>query len=208
MPPTDDDLDGTRGRNSKVNRLIETYELHGLGGELERLWTADGSEKRKSLRELATVFNRRLVESAMVDAGMQSLDGEVENIYRLLTDDRVTSADRTRTRRRLERDGVDVDALQADFVSYQAIRTYLTDYRDASYTKNAESTKSIKETIQQLRSRITEVTESKLSRLAKRDELIPGDFRVIVDVRAVCEHCGTQTDVIALIDDGGCDCQE
>uniref|UniRef100_A0A7D6GX71 Uncharacterized protein n=2 Tax=Natrinema zhouii TaxID=1710539 RepID=A0A7D6GX71_9EURY len=204
----DDDLDETRGRNSKVNRLIETYGLQGLGGELERLWTADESEERQSLRELATVFNRRLVESAMEDAGVQSLDGEVENIYRLLTDERVTSADRTRTRRRLERDGVDVDALRADFVSYQAIRTYLTDYRDASYTKNAESTKSIKETIQQLRSRITEITESKLSRLAKRGELLPGDFRVIVDVRAVCENCGTQTDVITLIDDGGCDCRE
>lgn len=208
MPATDDEPNETRGRNSKVNRLIETYELRGIGGELERLWTADGSEKRKSLRELATVFNRRLVESAMEDAGMQSLDGEVENIHRLLTDEHVTSADRTRTRRQLERDGVDVDALQADFVSYQAIRTYLTDYRDASYTKNAESTKSVKETVQQLRSRVTEVAESKLSRLAKRGELLPGDFRVIVDVRAVCENCGTQTDVITLIDDGGCDCQK
>lgn len=208
MPATDDDLDETRGRNSKVNRLIETYELRGLGGELERLWTANESENRKSLRELATLFNRRLVQSAMEDVRMQSLDGEAENICRLLTDEHVASADRTRTRRRLERDGVDVDALEADFVSYQSIRTYLTTYRDASYTKNAESTNSVKETVQRLRSRITEVTESKLSRLAKRGELLPGDFRVIVDIRAVCENCGTQTDVIALIDDGGCDCQE
>jgi hypothetical protein len=33
-----------------------------------------------------------------------------------------------------KRDGVDVDKLESDFVTYQAIRSYLRDYRNAEYT--------------------------------------------------------------------------
>lgn len=208
MPATDDEAETTQGRSSKVKRLIEKYELEGLGLELERSWTDDDSENRRSLRELADVFNRRVLESAMADAGLQPLDGEVENVYRLLTDDDVTGADRTRTRRRLEREGIDVDELTDDFVSYQSVRTYLTKYRDASYSGTTESAESVKQTVQRLRSRTAEVSETKLSRLAKRGEMEPDDFRVIVDVRAVCERCGAQKDVTALLDDGGCDCRE
>lgn len=208
MPATDDEAETTQGRSSKVKRLIEKYELQGLGSELERSWTDDDSENRRSLRELADVFNRRVLESAMADAGLQPLDGEVENVYRLLTDDDVTGADRTRTRRRLEREGIDVDELTDDFVSYQSIRTYLTKYRDASYSGTTESAESVKQTVQRLRSRTAEVSETKLSRLAKRGEMEPDEFRVIVDVRAVCERCGAQKDVTALLDDGGCDCRE
>ncbi|MFC6771661.1 rod-determining factor RdfA, partial [Halorubrum pallidum] len=49
--------------NSKVARVIEAYDLAGLGAQLERQWTgADGD--RTSLRDLADVFNRRVLEAA------------------------------------------------------------------------------------------------------------------------------------------------
>jgi hypothetical protein len=83
---------------------------------------------------LADYFNRLLLEVALDSARIQHLDGEIENMYRLLADDNVTSADRIRVRRRLERDGVDVDALERDIVTYQAIRSYLKDHRGAEYT--------------------------------------------------------------------------
>jgi hypothetical protein len=53
------------------------------------------------------------------------LEGEVEHTYHLLTDDEVSSGDRRRAERRLERQGIDIDTLRSDFVSYQAIRMYL-----------------------------------------------------------------------------------
>ena len=59
------------------------------------------------------------------DAAVQTFDGEIENMYRLLTDDDVSSAESTRIKRRLERDGVDVETLLSDFVTYEAIGTYL-----------------------------------------------------------------------------------
>lgn len=205
MTSGDESTTSGRGRRSKVARLLEEYDLIELGEELERLWTAD--DDRRSLRELAAYFNRRLVGRRLAESDVQVLDGETENVYRLLTDDDVSRAERTRVRRRLERDGIDVDSLEADFVTYQAIRTYLKDHRGAEYTP-AESDPIERETesLQQLRGRITAVTDEKLARLRDDDHLSLGEFRTLVNVRVVCESCGTQWEVQELLEREGCDC--
>jgi hypothetical protein len=197
---------GTPGRPSKVARLIEQHGFDEVGAELERRWTADDPDERQSLRELASYFNRRILAAALADTGVQPLDGEVSNLYRLLTGDDVSVAERTRAERQLERDGVDVDELQADFVSYQAIRTYLTSHRDAEYDRDeGESLERALESIQRLRSRTASVAESRLEQLRESDRLSLGSPRVTVDVRVLCEDCGAQFDVGDL-DGDGCDC--
>ncbi len=195
-----------RGRRSKVVRVIEEYGMAGIGAELERLWTAD--EDRKSLRELATYFNQKLLERALERADVRPLDGEVENIYRLLTDGS-GSADRTRIRRRLERDGLDVDRLEGDFVTYQAIRTYLRKHRGAEYTPD-ETDPLERETtnVQQLRGRVDSVTEGKIEQLRSSGALDIGEFRTLVDIRIVCEECNTQFDAVELLERGRCECSE
>lgn len=206
------DSDGTdrtsSGRRTKVARLLEEYELEGLGAELERRWTADGDE-RMSLRDLADYFNAEVLEASMADAGMQPLSGEADNVYHLLTGEDVTSADRTRTRRRLEREGVDVGALLSDFVTYQAIRTYLKRDRGAEHTTDDRDRTVVEaENIQRLRGRTVTVTEGKLDQLRRSDEIVLGNARVFVDVNVLCEDCGAQYEVDELLDRGGCDCMD
>jgi len=197
----------SRGRRSKVARLIDEYDLQGLGAELEQLWTAE--EDRKSLRELASYFNRQLLQRTLDEANVHCLEGEIENTYRLLTDDEVSSAESTRVQRRLERDGVDVDELKSDFVTYQAIRSYLKDHRGAEYTP-AETDPLEREAtnVQKLRGRTVSVTEGKLEQFRDNDELTLGEFRMLVDIRVVCEDCNTQFDVLELLDRGGCNCTD
>jgi hypothetical protein len=194
-----------RGRRSKVARLIDEYDLQGLGAELEQQWTAE--EDRKSLRELARDFNWQLLEQALEEANVQYLDGEIKNTYRLLTDDEVSSAESTRVKRRLERDGVGVDKLKSDFVTYQAIRSYLKNHRGAEYTP-AETDPLEREAtnVQKLRGRMVSVTEGKLEQFRDNDELTLGEFRTLADIRVVCEDCNTQFDILELLDRGGCNC--
>jgi hypothetical protein len=205
---TSDDNTASRGRRSKVERLLEKYELEGLGDELERYWTANAPDERKSLRDLAALFNQRLLEVALVETDTEVLEGEVENTYRLLVDDDVGASDRTRIRRRLERDGIDVDELESDFVSYQAIRTYLKEHRDAEHSNSTESNheKAI-DTLQRLRSRLVNIAEQRLESLRSAGELTLGEFRLIASFRVICEDCGTQQEVMTLIEEGGCDCE-
>lgn len=197
---------GSGGRRTKVQRLLEEYELDDLGAELEHRWTTTGDD-RMSLRDLADYFNQRLLEAAMGDAGMQPLSGEVENTYRLLHEEDVSGGDRTRTQRRLEREGVDVDALDRDFVTYQAIRTYLKDHRGAEHTTPDRDRTAVEtENVQRLRGRTVTVTSGKLEQLKKGGHLNLGAFRVLVDVNVLCEDCGAQYEVETLLERGGCDC--
>ncbi|KTG26887.1 rod-determining factor RdfA [Haloferax profundi] len=188
--------------NSKVGRLIESHGLDGLGEELENRWTAD--EDADSLRTLADVFNHELLKAETTDAGLDLLDGEISTFYDALVDDEATGAERTRVRGRLERAGIDVDNLQTNFVSHQAIHTYLTSYRGASKErKRSDPT----ERVQRLRGRLVAVTESALESAANRDDIVVGSPDVLVDVQVFCADCGSQYGFDELVERGGCDCQ-
>lgn len=191
---------------SKVGRLLDQYDLDGVGRELAERWTADDPAERSSLRDLADEFNRRLLRAAMTDAARQPLDGEVRTAYRLLTDD-VSSGQRNRIRRRLERRGVDVEGLLEDFVSYQAVRTYLTKHRGVEHDGSPDRRESAERTLQKLRSRIATVAEDRLTRLRKAGDLHLGSFRIIVDVQVICEDCGSRFDVVELVTSDGCACR-
>lgn len=192
----------------KVSRLIEKYELTGIGDELERRWTR--SEDRLSLRDLADFFNRRILGAALETEGSAALDGEVENLYRLLTSEDITSGVRQQARNRIDRRGVDPDSLEGDFVSYQAVRTYLKNDRDATPPDTASSPRERvtrkRSTIQRLTTRLVTVTEQSLDELANASAVTLGDFEVLVAVRVHCSDCNTQSPVTELLAEGGCEC--
>jgi hypothetical protein len=201
------DTESTPGPRGKVERVIEAYDLGGLGDELERRWTGARGD-RESLRSLADRFNRAVLRSALDEAGASPLDGEVENTYRLLRGDDVSPGMRTEVRRQLERDGVDLDSVEADFVSHQAIHTYLRDHRGAELDTEEESrVEKEAETIRRLQGRVSVVTESGLTRLKNVNDITLGDFDVLTDVQVYCSDCGSQYEAVELVERGGCDCE-
>lgn len=209
MNDTDTATEDAAARNGKVERAIAEYDLVGIGEEMERLWSGDGTEQM-SLRELAEFFNEELLRREMEEADVQMLAGECENTYTLLVDDDQQTADRTRAVRRLEREGVDVDQLRNDFVSYQSIRRYLTESRDVEYERDEASRLANTEThLQQLRTRTLRVTESKITRLNEADDIeISDEFRTTVDIRVYCPDCGARFEVVELLENHGCDCTQ
>ncbi|WP_137290602.1 rod-determining factor RdfA [Natronorubrum halophilum] len=208
MAPENDAAGGTT--NTKVGRLIDRYDLgREYGEELEAAWTADGSE-RKSLRDLAEEFNHRVLASAMDEAAMSPLDGEVDNIYRLLTQDEVTAGVRTEVRGQLERNGIDVNQLERDFVTYQAIRSYLQNECGAEYerTSNENRIERTADSINNLQARLSSVCETNLDQLRDTDRITLDDYHLFVSVDVLCEACDSQYTVSELLERGGCDCDE
>lgn len=194
---------------SKVARLIEDYALDGIGSELEHKWTR--STDRVSLRDLAAEFNERLVRSALADTSPVLLDGEPENLYRLLTDDNVTRGVRMQAKAKIERRGVDADALEDDFVTYQAMRTYLRSYRDAELPEaedNSGPTRGSKQgVIERLTRRLEQVTERSLEELQRSGAIALGSFYVVVDVRVHCTDCSREFPISQLLANGECGCE-
>ncbi|WP_332900306.1 rod-determining factor RdfA [Haladaptatus sp. CMSO5] len=208
MANTNESEDGTRaGRRSKVHRKLAKYGLDDMGEELAALWTATGDD-HWSLRDLADRANRAMLKQAMTDAGMQPVDDEVATAYQVLTNDDTSSGDKLRIERRLKRQQVPIDDLTRDFVSYQAVRTYLTKVRGVEYDRDhGDRLERESQNIQKLRGRTETVTQSKLAQLRNTDRLSLGEFRVMVSVRVFCEDCGGQYEVAELLDDGACDCE-
>jgi hypothetical protein len=198
---------GTDGDEStaccKVGRTAARYGLEGLDDELAERWSGEGDSV--GVRELAAEVNRRVLAEAMREAGTDPLDGEPENLLRLLTGD-VPAGRRLDTRRRLERRGVDVDAVLSDTVSHQTVYNHLRGCLDVSKGTDDDRLERRGSTLYALRNRTETVTRETLVSLRDGGELDIDGFDVIVDVRVVCESCGRSRDLTTLIEAGGCDC--
>lgn len=199
--------DASGQRRTKVERLIDDYDLTEWGARLEAEWVGDGTE-RTSLRDLADAFNRALLRTALREAGESVTDSDVDHLYRVLTDDDVPRADVVRKRRDLERSGLDVEGLESEFVTHQAVHTYLTSVREAELP-DEESTDRLERkraTIERLAGRTQVVTDATLEELVDADRLTDRNYEVFVNVRVVCEGCGTDYAAAELLERGGCDC--
>lgn len=197
--------DGESVPNSKVARVIRKYDLEGLGAELEELWTR--GDDRYSLRDLATEFNRRVLHAALRNAGQSVTRHDVDHLHSVLTDEDVSEGARIQKRRELERDGVDVEAVERDFVTHQTIHTYLREFRNAEHEKSSmDPIERARQTIERLRSRSAAVTEQTVDRLNESGHVEGGDLETYVEIRVHCDACGTDRDITSFLDEGGCDC--
>lgn len=114
---------------------------------------------------------------------------------------------RTQARCRLEHAGVDVDEFDTDFVSCQAVYTYLTTVRRVSYTaKNSDPVATEAMNIRRLTCRMTTMTNGKLTHLRDADHITFGEFEVLLDRRVLCEDCGAQYQVSDLLKRKTCVC--
>lgn len=188
----------------KVGRTARTYGLDELDEELSTRWGGDGSV---GVRELATSVNRRVLASAMRDAGLSPLDGEPENLLRLLTDEDVPESRRLDARRRLERDGLDVGTVLSDTVSHQTVYNHLRGCLGVSKESDDDRLERRGSTLYALQNRTETVTRETLTSLRDGGELDLDGFDVIVDVRVVCESCGRSRELATLLEEGGCDCR-
>jgi hypothetical protein len=122
----------------------------------------------------------------------------------------VSAGVRTQQRRRLERLGIDVDTLESEFVSHQAVHTYLTEGLGLS-TSSPDEGDRVERTerrLNKLRGRTAAVAESSLADLAAADALTVGDLECSVDLRVFCTDCNRGYELTALLDRGGCACAD
>jgi hypothetical protein len=187
----------------KVDRVSETWGLENIDERLRR--RREGSDA--SLRDLEEFFNREVLEAALRDARAEVVQGEVENTYRLLTADDVSSGAEVEVRDRLERSGVDPEAVTADFVSYQTIRSHLRNCLDIETERSTELTPTDgKNTVFKLLSRTEVITKRTIDRLRSAGHVAVGDVDVTMSLRVTCTECGEEYAFSRLVDRGGCGC--
>jgi hypothetical protein len=205
----DEYRDTEQGPSCKIDRTATTYDLSGEVERLGEYWTRE--DDRYSLRELAVYFNQQLLRAAMERGGLNPLDGEVENTYRLLTVEDASQGMRMQVRNRLQKHDIDVDRLQSDFVSYGTVNRHLKDClgveREPTET-NDDPAENAAQRIAAVQHRTAAVTETTLSQLHATGDFTSSDVDVFVDITVSCTECGMHATTREFIENDGCHCEE
>ena len=186
----------------KIGRDCAKYDLSGLDENLCRR-RADGA----SLRDLQEFVNERVLERALADANADVV-GDPENIYRLLRDDEVSSGRQAELRSRLERAGIDIEAVENDFVSHQTVRGHLKECLDIDTSRQSSTDiEQAARNINWAESRSKAVIKRTLDQLRNTNQLATDDLDVTQTIRVTCTGCGETYRVADLLDRGGCECE-
>lgn len=209
MPPGNTDgSTGSRGKRSKIRSNVGKYGLEGIEAEILARRRGEKGEE-ESLRDLADFFNVRILEAALEETGTRPLQGEIENLYRLLTGEDVSKGMGIEARDRLARQGIDFEEIESDFISYQSINRYLKnneEYDPSDHSSQKRDEGTLRDRLFKLQSRMLTVTQSTLGQFTKRDGFSLGEFDVYVTVSVSCRDCGTTKSLTELLDDSGCEC--
>lgn len=202
---TDNDAGSGRRCSCKVGAVAAAYGFEDVHDRLRTRWEGDAS-----VRELAEGFNRQVLRAAVEEAGTVPIDGEVENLYRVLTDDAVDAGSRIRARERLGQDGVPVEDVEDRFVSHQTMYRHLVNCleieHESGYDTPGERVDAWRDRIRSLRNRTASVTERGLDQLAAADAVDVGSVDVLVDISVLCEDCGGYYDIEEFLADRACGC--
>lgn len=192
--------------NCKVGELIEEYNLTNINDDLVTRWTGRRGEE-ESVRTLAHHFNCQLLRSEMRAVNMELVEGRVENLHELLTDDDRLDAVQMEARSTLDGAGIDVDRLEDRFLSHQTMYRHLKNCLDAEKQRNILTVDKERDRIHSVQNRAEVIVDDSVSRLRNGDKLDLDEFEVLINFRVTCENCGALHDVTNLIDAGGCECQ-
>lgn len=192
--------------NCKMGKLIDEYGFSDINEDLIARWTGQQGDE-ESIRALANRFNRKLLRAEMRTAGMEIIEGRVENLYELLTDDDRLDAVRIQARSNLDGGGIDVDRLEDRFISHQTMYRHLKSCLDAEKETNALAVGKERDRIHSIQNRAEVVVDNSITRLRDGGKLDLDEFETLINFRVTCESCGTLYDVTDLLDAGGCECQ-
>lgn len=186
----------------KVCRVLAERDLEELNPELVARWTGETGE-RLGYRRLADWLNTAMLRRELEIVGLPTGGDEARSRYERLDDDETAPA----VKRLLRDNGVAVDALLADFVSYSVLRTHLTDClgaeRDPTPPSDWEADR-----LESLEAYAESEARDAVRSLVNKGRLAAGgDIDVSATVTLRCSACGKSQPVeAALSADRLCDC--
>lgn len=169
----------------KVCRVLDERGLERYNERMIDQWQGD-KQTRKGYRELARWLNVTLLRREMDRAGLSTLGDEAESKY-----DRLVAGDSNAAEIEhiLEREGIDVDGLQGDFVSYGVVRTHIKECLGAEYEKS-QSSEWEREAIDIATDHARSKIEDAVSSLRSKGELdAGGEIDVTVTAELECSNC-------------------
>lgn len=184
----------------KVGRIAAQYDLSDIDDQLQTERTAGAS-----LRDLADVFNRRVLKSAITTQTIPSLTSP-DVVYDELTSTETSSGRKTELRTKLEQAGVPIETVEADFVSYVTLRSHLQECLSMETSRSPSDPETVRSGIDWIQAKAEAVIDTKLETLRGMNELKTGPLSVTQTVHVRCEECGEIYRLQQLLTETECAC--
>ncbi|THE64015.1 hypothetical protein D8Y22_14925 [Salinadaptatus halalkaliphilus] len=172
--------------------------------DLVSQWQADGPQ-RKGYRQLAEWFNVLLLRREMDRAGLSTLGDEAESKYERLTADGTVAEEVANS---LGNDGLPIEQLRDDFVSYGVIRTHLKECLGEEVSFSGGDWEQ--DTIEIVQNHAVDKIAEAVSSLQSKEQLTAGgDLEIAVTVELECDNCHTRIPIERAMRRGHvCTCTE
>jgi hypothetical protein len=206
---------------NKVSRLIKQYELNGIEGSLVRYWTQKDDQQRKSVRELTSWFNQRLV-MVILDEYTEGMIPSEYSIEEITTRLQAHSSDASKYKdipnreimdvvHWLQNNDVPIDDVIDDFVSYGTMYTYLKEVRGAvspdSQPDQRSPEKRQADVLDGIRTDLGKQPErinSRLRTLRNHNQLPETKPDIHVSIECNCPGCGHAQPIANYVKQQGC----
>ncbi|GGM51132.1 rod-determining factor RdfA [Haloarcula argentinensis] len=186
----------------KIARVADDYNISEIDAKL-----IERREQDDSLRDLATYLNKQILSKSL-DTGTREVVGDADSIYMVLRGNDVNRSRQAELRSKLDRNGIDIEAVERDFVSHQTVRNHLHDCKAIDTgRKSTVDLDGAEKTIEWAQARSEGVIEQTLDRLRNAGNVTDTPTEVTLSVRVGCSACGRTYRIEDYLEQGGCDCQ-
>ncbi|UWG46739.1 Uncharacterized protein HSRCO_0442 [Halanaeroarchaeum sp. HSR-CO] len=178
----------------KVARLVDRYDLDDLDSRLQRRYDVEGD----SLRDLAAFVNVEVTKAFLGERPFAP-----ESVYRILgdPDGSASKSDQSDLRRRLRTNGVDVEALEHEWVTHMTVRSYLRRHLDVNTERDTQTPLDPAVTLERVHG-LLDREENILRRSVDATATVDGDrWDVHQEVRLIDRETGESHDLRAFLQD-------
>ena len=203
----------------------QALEIEGPQGESRRvrlsspdkvMWPASEHGPEITKRDLADYVNQRILAAALASAGVDvtdalfgavSSDDALTALYEALANTDTPAERQARVRTRLAQLGVDVETVEANWITHPTIRTHLRDCLGITTRRTATVTPDdARDTIEWGRTRCANVIDQTFKRLRNADIVSTGPLEITVTIQLTCTTCGETFRPGQLLTDTECAC--
>jgi hypothetical protein len=184
--------------NCKVSRNTTKYGFVDLYKRLPNLWLGNGYEEH-SLRELRDKINVRILRTAVEGEGEETVVGEIESKYDVLTSEEYTAGEKTEVENSLISKGVDIREVREDFVSHQSVANHFYDCLNKKKGKSSPHESNDVRNVRSLKRMAKDRLEQMVEKHRKTGDIdVSDEYRIETDFYIVDEE-GNRTEVAEVV---------
>lgn len=182
----------------KIDRLTDRYDLApplsedvSIDEYLERRWTGADGRDPVGYKVLTEWFNKRVLSRLYEQHGREAMATHLDREYELIRDG--DDIERDELAADLTTDGLDIDEVDSELVSWSTMRHHLKGCLEAEKETQSASTDWERNTVEMAKEKTAEKARSVLSSLSSKDRL-PEAERADVDVQVKlsCPDCSVR----------------